>query len=116
MKNLIYYPHSLNGRLGSLDVKCKISTRKPCLKLLTDIVIYWNGEVAVCNHDWQRKEFIGNVNNESIRNIWQSEYYRRIRKRHLQGKYAADPTCRNCEHWRIYYYKDCIMGEVYTKE
>lgn len=112
----IYYPHSLDGKLGSLDIKCSLPDRKPCLKLLTDVVVYWNGDVAVCNHDWCRKEFIGNVKNESIEKIWQDNNYKRIRERHLGGRYLEEPTCQNCEHWTIYYDKNCIIGELYSRQ
>lgn len=112
----IYQVHSLDGRFGSLDNERNAVTRKPCLKLLTDMVIYWNGDVAVCNHDWNREKFIGNVQNESIEHIWQNEHYKTIREYHLQGRYSEELPCRGCEHWKIYYDENRMIGEVYSKK
>lgn len=58
----MYPEHSSNGAFGSLKEKYNlpdINKRLPCKKVFTDMVIYWNGDAAVCNHDWGRKEYIG---------------------------------------------------------
>ncbi|HHE05084.1 MAG TPA: radical SAM protein, partial [candidate division WOR-3 bacterium] len=82
----IYYAHSLNGKLGHLNEEEEVLERKPCLKLLTDIVIYWNGDIAICNHDWQRQLFIGNVRQDCIQDIWRGPVYRWIRQKHLDNQ------------------------------
>jgi len=112
----IYTAHSADGRPGSIeDDKEGDFERIPCLKLLTDMVIYYNGDVAICNHDWERKAFIGNVNNESIEQIWNSSAYSEIRKRHISGDFKGVSPCGHCSHWKAYCKEGCMIGEVYEK-
>ncbi len=114
----IYSEHSTNGTYGSLDNSSKnpvFSQRFPCKKVFTDMVIYWDGVVAVCNHDWNRKEFIGNISNDSIQDIWTGSKYDEIRNRHLDGKLEKDQTCKDCDHWKMYYLKEGNMGTLYKK-
>ncbi len=115
----IYPAHSTNGVFGSLDSSCKypdFNQRLPCRKVFTDIVIYWDGTVAVCNHDWDRREYIGNVRDKSIQDIWIGNKYKEIRKRHLEGNLKNDRTCKDCDHWKMYYLENKYIGMLYKKK
>ena len=110
----VYDAHSLDGRLGQSQENDKAGKRLPCLKPLTDMVIYWNGDVAVCNHDWARKEFIGNVKDDTIKAIWSNANYQRIRKRQINGSYPNNSVCKDCDQWKAYYVENQIIGNVYV--
>ena len=112
----IYYSHSLNGHLGQVSGEISEDKRKPCLKLLTDMVIYWNGDVAICNHDWQRPQFIGNAKQNSLQDIWNSDFYHKIREKHLENKIGDFSPCNFCSHWKTYYKQEPIIGEVYEED
>lgn len=98
----IYPEHSTDGNPGSLPVQKMASTRKRCHKVNEDMVIYWNGEAALCNHDWMRivngKE-IGNVKSGGIKKVWESETYEHIRAAHESGQLKGIAPCENCGHW-----------------
>lgn len=111
----IYQEHSLKDRLGEVESKKPKEKRMPCLKVLTDLVIYWDGDVAICNHDWKRDIFIGNVKKESIEEIWNSPAYREIRERHMANDLEDFSPCNYCSHWQTYYCKEHIIGELYAK-
>ena len=110
----VYEEHSKDGLFGSLSKKY-IKERKPCLKVLTDIVIYWNGNVGLCNHDWERVDFIGNVSKQSIADIWNSEKYHKIRKQVWEND-ISDLICSHCDHWQVYYVPQNIIGELYVSK
>ena len=90
----IFLEHSTDGAFGSLD--CDIlpafDKRLPCAKVMRDMVALWNGDVALCNHDWDRKEPIGNIRNQSISEIWNGQRYKEIRESHVNG-HVTDSTC-----------------------
>lgn len=111
----VYQEHSSNGIFGSLKEKY-LPGRYPCSKPVTDMVIYWNGEVALCNHDWDRQESIGDLENESIEAIWNGAKYQEIRLFHWDGKYINEPTCKYCSHWQQSYLPDSIIGSVYIRD
>ncbi|MCK4846040.1 MAG: SPASM domain-containing protein [Deltaproteobacteria bacterium] len=113
----VYPEHSTDGSFGSLTgYELPIfDKRLPCRKVFTDMVVYWNGDVAVCNHDWGRKEFIGNVKDNTLAEIWTGDKYKEIRTRHMAGTLDDDPTCAHCDHWKMYYTDEGRIGKLIKK-
>lgn len=109
----IYREHSIGGKFGKLDTFAIPSERRPCPKVLTDMVVYWNGDVALCNHDWDRSEFIGNVLKDGMTGVWQCAAYQEVRRRHWEGRTQEDPTCNACDHWQTYYCEELRFGELF---
>lgn len=114
----IYQEHSMGGIFGKIDAKDSLlrSKRRPCMKLISEMAVYWNGDVAICNHDWNRKDFIGNVRKKSLAEIWGNEKYQDIRKQHFKGKIHSDTVCAKCNQWMEYYISRGRLGEIYTRK
>lgn len=112
----VYPEHSKGGEFGSLKNKKNglIIHRKPCIKLITGMAIYWDGNVAICNHDWNRKEFIGSLKKNLIAEIWNSKKYLKLRKMHFENAVGADTICGKCDCWKAYYLPKGVIGEIYT--
>ncbi len=114
----VYPEHSSDGVLGSIRGGKHLPSfekRLPCRKVFTDMVICWNGDVAICNHDWDRREYIGNIGDTTIGEIWRGEKYREIRQRHNDGELENDPTCSGCDHWKMYYIPEGMIGRLYSR-
>lgn len=116
----VYVEHSADGSPGSIDEPLpEFEERLPCRKLFTDMVIYWNGEAAVCNHDWTRLvngARIGNTAGEGIAAVWSSVAYKEIRRRHLEGATGGLDPCEGCDHWKMYYMDGGFLGRTYERE
>lgn len=114
----IYMEHSSDGNLGSISTELPVdrAQRKPCGKIYTDIVIYWNGDIALCNHDWDNKLGIGNVKEHSIQEIWNSDAYSNIRQMHERAEFSENMACAHCDHWQMYYLPEGFIGQVYEKK
>lgn len=114
----VYKEHSRKGRFGSLKNANKrgMKIRMPCLKLITEIAVCYNGDVAICNHDWNRKEFIGNASKKTLRDIWNNRHYQALRRMHFEGNILPGTVCYGCGHWKAYYSKDGLIGKLYTKK
>ncbi|MCL5774009.1 MAG: radical SAM protein [Firmicutes bacterium] len=110
----IYEEHSKGGKFGSIGDD-RMGERLPCLKPVTDMVIYWNGDVVLCNHDWDREVPIGNVNKQTISEIWKSSKYESIRKKHLKRNLEGEKPCFECRQWEAYYLPGGIIGKLYKK-
>lgn len=109
----IYTEHSQGGVYGRLDTgNPSLPRRLPCKKPVTEMVIYWDGQVALCNHDWSRKEFLGNVSRQSIQEVWRGAPYREVRARHREGRCDEDPSCSGCDHWKVSYLPEGRVGRV----
>lgn len=110
----IYARHSEGGKFGRLEHARPEESRKPCRKPFTDIVIYSDGQVALCNHDWDRKGegTIGSVNEKTIQEIWEGPSYRKIRDKHLDRRWSELDPCRHCDHWQASDGRDSFVGRL----
>ncbi|MFH1034252.1 MAG: radical SAM protein [Pseudomonadota bacterium] len=112
----IYYEHSGDGHTGSLDCPevPRDMPRRPCHKLQGDMVVYYDGGVALCNHDWYRQPVLGDLNQATVGQVWRGAAYQELRRQHLHPEELSDPTCRHCDHWKISYLDKPYVGELYT--
>lgn len=113
----IYQEHSQNGILGSLtkQVNTSLSARKPCSKVFNETVILYDGQLAICNHDWNGEYSIGTIATTDIKNLWNSENYEKLRKRHLDNQLKKSELCNKCQHWPMYCKDKQLIGELYCK-
>ncbi len=69
----------------------------PCFFLWNNLVIGWSGKASVCCVDWNEEMVVGNVKDQSIYEIYNSERMDRMRLEHLIGKFKLLPKCKNCD-------------------
>jgi radical SAM protein with 4Fe4S-binding SPASM domain len=101
----IYKEHSKTG-FGSM-----VGTEKPswvpCSKPMEEMVVYWDGKVGLCNHDWNNLVSLGDLNTQSIAEVWQGLKYKEVRLMHTAEMRMNVPTCRNCD-----FNSNKIYGEI----
>lgn len=83
-------------KFGDEDVVNQI----PCIALWGTFVTHLSGDVPLCCMDSATKYPIGNLNHQSIKEIWNSEEINRIRRLHLSGNRDAVSICNGCTLWR----------------
>ncbi len=111
----VYEQHDEKGRLVDEKLREKLdvfATRKPCRKVFTDMIVYWDGRLALCNYDWDERRNIGNLNESSIVEAWNSDEYKRIRENHMSGCFDEE-ICKECHHWKIDYMDNGYLGKSY---
>ena len=74
--------------------------RKPCLYPWERIVLNPRGTLVFCPQDWVHGSAIADYRHTTIRDIWQGEFYRRLREAHLNNNYQNHPFCGNCPDWK----------------
>lgn len=67
-----------------------------CNAPFDDVVIMWNGDVALCCYDYDGFNVIGNLNKASLGEIWHGKQAEAIRKIFIDGKTDRLPLCRQC--------------------
>ncbi|MBU2633749.1 MAG: SPASM domain-containing protein [Nanoarchaeota archaeon] len=92
----IYEEHSIEGIFGSLR-KAR-SKREPCVMPFYEVLIYYDGKVGRCAHDWSEKDIMGDINTQTIKEIWNNKKYQELRKQHQKIKFK-DEVCKNCDSW-----------------
>jgi radical SAM protein with 4Fe4S-binding SPASM domain len=71
-----------------------------CPYAFSHLHVLYNGNVPLCVNDFEHREIMGNVNQQSIREIYNSERFQQIREMMVQGKYDEIETCRHCTLWK----------------
>lgn len=72
-------------------------TRQACSDLWFKMQIDWSGQVALCCWDWSGSRILGNILNESVKDIWQGKIISNIRNDQLNMRYLG--ICSECNEW-----------------
>ena len=80
------------GKVYLKFVKC-------CPQTLTTFNILSNGDVLLCCNDFKRTTVLGNITDTSIKEIWNGEQYKEVRRLFRQGRSKEIPLCRSCSKW-----------------
>ena len=76
--------------------------RKPCLKILDELFVYANGNVTICCWDVHERAVIGNVNEQSVLEIWKSYAAECLRAVLNDGRRDLIQLCSRCNAYRDY--------------
>lgn len=87
------YNEILDEKDGSIDSK---TYNFKCYQPFTNLMVDWKGGVHVCNHDYNHKYILGNLESSSIKECWLSEEMEKFRKIHKEGKWSELNFCKNC--------------------
>jgi len=68
----------------------------PCLRLWREFIIMSNGKVPLCCIDYDGKIILGDFNTQNLKEIWNSNNFKKIRQLHLNFKADAIPLCKKC--------------------
>jgi radical SAM protein with 4Fe4S-binding SPASM domain len=69
---------------------------KPCPALWETPSINWNGDVTVCCTDILFKLKIGNINKNTLKELWNSPIMTEFRIKHIKGETKDIPVCNEC--------------------
>lgn len=78
----------------------KFRYRYPCYSLWHSFNINSNGVVTACCMDWRQELEIGNIKNQSIKEIWEGGPLQNLRKLHIDGEEEKIDVCRICNYWK----------------
>lgn len=81
---------------SQLMVKDERRLEYPCLRPWFVITVLWDGRVVPCCYDYDGKYIIGDLNKESLEEIWNNKNMVRLREQHIKNNLADNPLCINC--------------------
>lgn len=73
---------------------------KPCLKVLDEMFFYTNGKATLCCWDVHEKAVIGDVNEQSVQEIWEGYAARCLRAVLDDGRRDLIHLCSRCNAYR----------------
>ena len=102
--------------------KLPLQQKDTCSYIFYSAVINADGSVSACCPDWEQKLIVGDVQEESLKNIWHSSRMNTLRRQHLEGKRCDNPVCVNCGHLsycqvdNIDSYRDILLKKFVSYE
>ena len=109
------YGINLTNRAGAIHMpelnvkRLNHGIKKKCFYPFYQVMVDYDGAVLLCNHDWYKKLILGNINQSSILEIWDSQIYKKTRK-NLSKAMRVDSPCKECDA------NGTMMGGEYVKE
>ena len=114
----IYYYNIFNWG-GQLDnykpISKSFEPNLPCVALWSLMVFFANGDVPLCNVDYNNKYPTGSIMKNTIREIWQSKIINQRRNFHLNNKKKNITLCQNCNVWEERSGEELISSEYAEK-
>lgn len=71
--------------------------KKVCTNPFYTMSVNFDGRVSACTCDWSKRTIIGNVNNNTLKEIWNGEKLNNFRKIQLMKEKETIPACRDCK-------------------
>lgn len=77
--------------------------RYPCAWPFFATKIVPSGEVHKCFiHFLSNTPGVGNLNSQTLREIWHGNRLKEVRTKHLEGRYEEEPMCEKCNIWALF--------------
>ena len=93
--------HDVNTGFGTLTdrrvEKRPLKRKVPCRELWLKLQILWNGDITVCCIDYDGKLKIGNMQNDSLNDLWFGTQINRMREIHGAREFDKIPICNKCD-------------------
>lgn len=95
--------HSAAGSVSPIAQKLRdpsLEKRTPCLYPWERILLNPRGELAFCPQDWVHGSVIADYRDHTIQEVWQGEFYQKLREAHLTNCYKGHQFCGQCPDWK----------------
>jgi radical SAM protein with 4Fe4S-binding SPASM domain len=102
-----------SNRIRGIEVPEK---RVPCYAIYNKMVIDFKGDVLLCTTDAFVKAKVGNVFENSVKDIWLGEKLTEFRHYHETGQFDKLPLCRDCNLWADYQLKESISDGILIRK
>ena len=72
----------------------------PCTEVYQKLSVDWDGKISACCGDYDNYLTVGDINNETLYNIWhKSEELKAIRSLLDKGRHKCLTLCSRCYHF-----------------
>ncbi len=94
---------TINDSLHFESLKEHPKYRYPCHLMFSKLVVHADGTILKCGIDCDKRAHLGNLNKQSIEEIWFSERFNNLRKKMLNYDFSelGCDICTHCQSWWI---------------
>lgn len=89
-------PHDWRGEKEGINMASRGTNYYPCNALWSAMSIAWDGQVVGCSADLNGTQIFGDINHQTIMEIWNCEDMARHRRLLREKRYKELPLCAEC--------------------
>ena len=86
---------------GSVRAPRPGGVRTACAWPFRSAVILWDGSVVLCGSDCHGRHVLGDLNRESLHDVWNGEGFVQVRDLHRKGLWDRHALCAGCDDWAL---------------
>ena len=86
----------LGQKTGHRFTHGDLNAVKACPQIFKSLQVNSDGSVVPCCIDWQAKNTVGHVCDNSLQDIWRGKELAQLQKRHLSGERFEFSPCKDC--------------------
>ena len=103
---LIREQHSCSGAKEEIKFykNSKNIERRPCVYPWERIVLNARGDLSFCPSDWVHGSYITKYKDHTIKEIWNGDFYKKLREAHLKNDFENHNFCGQCPDWQTTYW------------
>ncbi len=91
----VWKPHNWgDGRAYRKPLGKKITCNRP---FIGPLQVQWDGLVVPCCFDYDSRMVLGDLNKETIHEVFSGEKYNQLRRAHKEGDFSKFPFCNVCD-------------------
>jgi radical SAM protein with 4Fe4S-binding SPASM domain len=72
-----------------------------CKTFVRNMLILQDGRVPLCTRDTNGAKIMGNLEKDTIKNIWNNSIFNTVRCKQKAGEYSSLPLCKGCPEWDL---------------
>jgi len=97
--NVLVYYHMLQNWGGKIKIPIKRSKASyvPCVHIWGGLGIKWDGKVVPCCKDFLGDYILGDIHQDSLKNIWNNPKMRLLREKLSKRRSSEIKLCVNCD-------------------
>jgi radical SAM protein with 4Fe4S-binding SPASM domain len=93
----LWYQIDVGNYSGDFRWGGQIIKHHACVQLFKGLQVQADGVVVPCCVDWKRGNVLGDINKDSLYDIWNGEKLKRLQLAHLSGKKDKLNPCKDCQ-------------------
>jgi len=91
----VWKPHNWgDGRTYRAPLGKKLTCNRP---FIGPLQVQWDGMVVPCCFDYDSRMILGDLNKQTVHEVFSSERYNQLRQAHKEGNFSEFPFCSVCD-------------------
>jgi len=87
-------------QLGTNSNHHKHAPASACVLPFRDLNIWADGKAVLCCEDWNEEYVVGDLNTQTLDEIWHGPEMSHVRRKHMEKKGNAISLCAKCNAWQ----------------